>query len=425
MAPLTHSPPALRVHGTIRVPGDKSISHRALILSALAPGVSRIEHILESADVHSTAGALRAMGARIPPLSPNIHVEGGALASPGDPLDCGNSGTTTRLLAGVVAGSRLAATFIGDASLSRRPMRRVAEPLRAMGARVELPQHGGLPMRVEGARLSAIDYRSAVASAQIKSAVLLAALTAGVRASVHEPQRSRDHTERMLAARGVLVRQEDTTVSIAADQRLVAADVSVPSDPSSAAFFVALALLANQGELRLADVCLNDTRVGFLRALRRMGGDIEIVDRRDEGGEPVGTIIARPSRLRGIEIAADEVPSLIDELPLFACVAARAEGESVVRGAAELRVKESDRIAVIVGNLTRLGATAEELEDGFRVHGRRRPLAGLATTHGDHRIAMSFGVLGALPGNHVSVDDPACVAVSFPNFWGELERVCR
>lgn len=425
MAPLTFRPRSLHVHGTVRVPGDKSISHRALILAALAPGTSRIEHILESADVQSTAGALRAMGSRIPPLSPRIHVEGTALTSPREPLDCGNSGTTTRLLAGVVAGSRIAATFVGDASLSRRPMRRVAEPLRAMGARVELAAHGGLPMRVEGARLTGVDYESSVASAQIKSAVLLAAVVAGVRASVREPHRSRDHTERMLAARGVDVRQENTTVAVAPAQHLRPADVSVPADPSSAAFLVALALLADAGELRLADVCLNDTRVGFLRVLRRMGGEIEIIDRREEGGEPIGTIVARPSRLRGTEIADDEVPSLIDELPLFACVATRAEGESVVRGAAELRVKESDRIAAIVRNLAQLGASAEELEDGFRVRGGRGALNGVAATHGDHRIAMSFGVLGAIPGNQIAVDDPACVAVSFPDFWTEMERIRR
>ncbi|HJQ22057.1 MAG TPA: 3-phosphoshikimate 1-carboxyvinyltransferase [Gemmatimonadaceae bacterium] len=417
------SPSTLTVRGAIRVPGDKSISHRALILSAVAPGSSRIEHILDSADVQSTAGALRAMGARIPPLSAKMYVEGGALARPRDPLDCGNSGTTTRLLAGVVAGAGLGATFIGDESLSRRPMRRVADPLRAMGARVELPPHGGLPMRVEGGRLSGIDYESSIASAQIKSAILLAAVISGVRARVTEPHRSRDHTERMLAARGVEVHQVDATVSIPPAQQLKPANVAVPADPSSAAFFIALGLLADAGELRLTDVCLNETRIGFLRVLQHMGASLELVDRRDEGGETVGTIVAHPSRLKGIEITEDEVPAMIDELPLFACIASRARGESVVSGAGELRVKESDRIKAIVDNLRTLGAEAEELEDGFRITGTTTALKGRVVTHGDHRIAMSFGILGATAGNSITVDDPGCVAVSFPAFWTELERV--
>jgi len=415
----------LRVHGSIRVPGDKSISHRALILSALAQGSSRIDHILDSADVQSTAAALRAIGARIPAIAPKMWVEGaaGTLTSPREPLDCGNSGTTTRLLAGVVAGARLTATFIGDASLSKRPMRRVAEPLTAMGARIELAPHGGLPMTVEGAKLNGVDHASTVASAQIKSAILLAALIAGVRARVSEPHRSRDRTERMLKARGIDVRQEENAVSIAPAQRLKATNVAVPADPSSAAFFVALAVLADEGELRLTDVCLNDTRTGFLRVLQRMGARIEMLDTREEGGDQVGTIIARPSQLHGIEIEGADVPAMIDELPLFACLATRARGESVVRDAGELRVKESDRIKVIVDNLVTLGAAAEELEDGFRIVGGTGPLRGAISTQADHRIAMSFGILGALPGNEIAIDDPQCVAVSFPGFWTELDRV--
>jgi len=421
MAALTQN--TLRVSGTVRVPGDKSISHRALIFAALADGSSRIEQILDSADVQSTAGALRLMGARIPPLSPRIWVEGGALTSPREPLDCGNSGTTTRLLAGVVAGAKLTADFIGDASLSKRPMRRIADPLRAMGATVELAPHGGLPMRVEGAKLNGIDHESSVASAQIKSSILLAAVLAGVRASVREPSRSRDHTEKMLSARGVAVRQQGNAVSVAPGQRLKPLNVSVPADPSSAAFFIALALMADEGEIRLTDVGLNETRTGFLRVAMRMGGRIAISDRRTEGGEEVGTIVAMPSHLQATEVSAAEVPSLIDELPLFACLASRAQGESVVQGAEELRVKESDRIMAIVSNLTAIGATAEELDDGFKVTGNRAPLRGKVETHADHRIAMSFGVLGALPGNEITVDDPDCVGVSFPGFWKELERV--
>jgi 3-phosphoshikimate 1-carboxyvinyltransferase len=416
---------SLRVHGTVRVPGDKSISHRSLILAAMARGSSRIEHILESADVQSTAECLRALGASVPSLSSNMYVHGAQLHSPRQSLDCGNSGTTARLLAGVVAGAGVKATFEGDASLSRRPMRRVAEPLRAMGARVEFAGHGGLPMTVDATsgRLIGVDYESSIASAQVKSALLLAAVLAGVRASLSEPHLSRDHTERMLVARGVDVQRSGTRVYLPPAQRVRPADVRVPADPSSAAFFVALALMASAGELRLADVCLNPTRTGFFDALRRMGANIHIEDKREEGGEPVGTLVARPSQLNGIEISADEVPAMIDELPLLACLATRVTGEVVVSGAAELRVKESDRIATIVNNLNALGAEAEEKSDGYRVVGKSGPLRGQVETLGDHRIAMSFGVLGAVAGNVIEVDDRACVAVSYPNFWKELERV--
>lgn len=416
-----------RVSGVVRVPGDKSISHRALILAALARGKSRIANILESADVHSTAGALRALGAGVPPLSSEVVITGAGtrLRSPAESLDCGNSGTTTRLMAGVVAGSALTATFVGDASLSRRPMRRIAEPLTAMGARVELADHGGLPMTVRGAALRPITWDSRVASAQVKSAIFLAALTAGVPAIVREPHPSRDHTERMLRGRGVAIgtSEDGSTIEIEGGQALRPEDVRVPADPSSAAFWVALAALSDGGDIELTDVCLNPTRTGFVEVMRRMGARITLRDQREEGGEPLGTIAIGASTLRALDVASEDVPAMIDELPLFACVAARSEGTSVVRGAGELRVKESDRIATLVSNLRLLGADAEELDDGFRITGSDRPLRGRITTNGDHRIAMAFGVLGALAPNAIEIDDPGCVAVSYPAFWDELERV--
>ena len=417
-----------RVQGTVRAPGDKSISHRALILSALTRGKSRIANILESADVHSTAKVLRALGADIPPLSSEFVVTGQPprfLRSPTAPVDCGNSGTTARLMAGVIAGAGLNAKLVGDASLSRRPMRRVAEPLMEMGATIALPIHGGLPMEVVARPLRPIEWESRVASAQVKSAILLAALLAGVRAQVREPHLSRDHTERMLRARGATlhISEDGRCIELEAGQIMRPEDVSVPADPSSAAFFVGLASLADQGELRLTDVCLNPTRTGFYRVLDRMGAEVTTADERETGGEAVGTFVARPAALRGVTIPADEVPSMIDELPLFACLAARASGTSEVRGASELRVKESDRIATIVANLRGLGVQAEELEDGFVIEGSSQPLKGSVTTNGDHRIAMCFGILGALKGNSIAVDDPGCVDISFPGFWRELERV--
>jgi 3-phosphoshikimate 1-carboxyvinyltransferase len=419
-----------RAAGTLRVPGDKSISHRALILSALTRGKSRVSHILDSADVQSTARALRTLGASIPPLSDDVVVTGHPareLRSSEKELDCGNSGTTARLLAGVAAGAGLKAGFIGDASLSRRPMRRIAEPLRAMGAEVSLAPHGGLPMHVSAGPLHDVEWESPVASAQVKSAILLAALFGGVRARVTEPHLSRDHTERMLLARGIPLERlgNFTTVDLPPAQILRPVDVVVPADPSSAAYFVALGLLVEHAELELVDVCLNETRTGLLAALARMRGHIEVGERREEGGEVVGSLRPRPSLLSGIEVGPEEVPAMIDELPLLACIATRALGETVVRGASELRVKESDRIASVVRNLRAIGADVEELADGFAVRGSDRPLAGSVQTEGDHRIAMAFGVLAALAGNAIEIDDRECVAVSYPGFWTDLANVLR
>ena len=418
----------MRVHGSLRPPGDKSISHRALMLAALGDGVSRVSGLLDSADVRSTAGVLRALGVGVPEVgSGAIDVRGVGLRGlrpPHDALDCGNSGTTTRLMAGIVAGAPLTATFVGDASLSRRPMRRIARPLEAMGARVELPEHGGLPMTVHGATLHGVDWNSEQASAQVKSAVLLAGLLAHVPVSVREPALSRDHTERMLRARGAAMESTPGLVRLAPTMRIAGLDTDVPADPSSAAFFAALAALGDEGELVLEHVCVNPTRTGFFDALRRMGATLELREPpRDEGGEPIADLVARPGALRAITIGAAEVPSMIDEIPLLACLASRAEGTTVVTGAGELRVKESDRIAAVVSNLRALGADAEELPDGLRVTGSAKPLRGAVATHADHRIAMAFGVLSALPGNEITVDDPSCVGVSYPAFWSDLARV--
>ena len=417
------------VEGTLRVPGDKSISHRALMLAALGDGTSRITGILESQDVHSTASTLRQLGAAIPELSADISVSGVGLRGLGMPdgaLDCGNSGTTTRLMSGIVAALPITATFVGDASLSRRPMRRVARPLEAMGAQVELPPHGGLPMVVQGGALKDLEWKSEVASAQVKSAILLAGVVGGVRVRLEEPAATRDHTERMLGARGVDIVRRDTIIELApAHDCIASVDTEVPGDPSSAAFFAALAALADEGEIVLSDVCVNETRTGFLDTLRRMGATVAYKRERLSGGEWISPVVVRPGRLRGITIGGDIVPSMIDELPMLACLATRAEGETVITGAAELRVKESDRIAAVVANLRAIGADASELEDGMRIVGSRRPLRGAVATHGDHRLAMSFGVLGAIPGNDVTVDDPACVAVSYPSFWTDLTSVVR
>jgi 3-phosphoshikimate 1-carboxyvinyltransferase len=416
----------LSVAGAVRVPGDKSISHRSLILACLAEGESRVAGILDSEDVRSTAGVLRSLGASIPELSSEMRIAGlglRGLRQPKVALDCGNSGTTTRLLAGVVAGHPVSARFEGDASLSRRPMKRIAEPLTYMGARFEFESGDGLPMTVHGVELRSIDWDTKSASAQVKSAILLAGLVSQVEVRVTETSRSRDHTERMLRSMGVDVESDRNQVCLRPARRLTPLDLAVAADPSSAAFFVALATLADAGELQLDDVCLNPTRIGFINAIKRMGGDIRVTARATEGGEETGTLSVYPASLADLRITAADVPSLIDELPLLACVAAAAGVELEVTGAAELRVKESDRISVVVRNLRAVGARAEELPDGLRVLPGPRAFAGTVDPVGDHRIAMAFGILSAASGNRIQISNREVVAVSYPGFWDDLKRV--
>ncbi len=416
----------LRVAGTLRVPGDKSISHRSLILAALADGESRIRGILEADDIQSTAGVLRALGAGIPSLSADMRIAGGGLRglkAPRQTLDCGNSGTTARLIAGVVAAHPFSTRFEGDSSLSRRPMKRVAEPLTYMGAQFEFDHGDGLPMTVRGVDLRSIDWNTGGSSAQVKSAILLAGLVAAVEVRVTEKTRSRDHTERMLRAMGADVENDRNQVCLRPARRLNPIEMEVPADPSSAAFFIALASLATEGELALTKVGVNPTRTGFLQAMKRMGADINesVPGRRAE--ESTATFRVRPHELRGIRITEEDIPFLIDEVPLIACVAAGAGIDLEITGAAELRVKESDRINSVVQNLQAVGARAEELPDGLRIWGPRRELSGTIDPHGDHRVAMAFGVLSAASGNRIKILNPECVAVSYPSFWDDLRRV--
>jgi 3-phosphoshikimate 1-carboxyvinyltransferase len=410
----------------IVVPGDKSVSHRALIFAALAAGVSRIDGILDSADVRSTAGVLRALGVDVPPVGPTMRVAGvglGGLRPSAQPLDCGNSGTTTRLMAGVLAGHPFTSEFVGDASLSRRPMRRVALPLEAMGAHVSLAADGTLPMRVDGGPLHTIRWQSETSSAQVKSAILLAGLVAGVEVTVAEPTPSRDHTERFLRALGADLRS-DGGITLVPPSSLRPFVLTVPGDPSSAAFFAALAAVGDGRAVELPNVLASATRDGFFRVLARMGAQVEgDTPTATDAGELVTTYRVSPGPLSGATIGADDVPAMVDEIPLLACVAACAHGETRVTGAAELRVKESDRIATTVANLRAVGADAEELPDGLIVRGTPdRALRGRIVTHGDHRIAMAFAVLGTRRGNAIEVDDPQCVAVSYPDFWADLRR---
>jgi 3-phosphoshikimate 1-carboxyvinyltransferase len=412
--------------GSVRVPGDKSISHRALILGALATGQSQISGILESADVQSTAQVLRSLGISIPDISSSFSFFGKGLRGlrqPGSPLDCGNSGTTVRLMSGVVAGHPMSARFEGDASLSRRPMKRIADPLTQMGARFEFARGDGLPMTIHGGRLAGIAWNTRAASAQTKSAILLAGLVGGVQVSVIELHKSRDHTERMLTSLGAPVESDEIRVSLSPVDSIAPVEMTVPGDPSSAAFMIAFAVLGGIGMVELPDVCVNRTRTGFIETLIKMGGRVEYKDRTAVAGDTSATIVARKSKLRDAKLESQDIPAMIDELPLLACVAAAAGITLEVTGAGELRVKESDRISVVVRNLRAIGVDASELPDGFRVHGKRASLTGTIETANDHRMAMAFGVLGALPGNSIAMDNPDCVRVSYPGFWDDLTRL--
>ena len=436
----------------IRVPGDKSVSQRALILAAQAHGESRIRGLLRSADPVATGRALQALGVEIDaldgPEAAPVRVHGRGLRAwrpPAAPLDLANSGTGARLLAGALAAQPLSAVLTGDESLVRRPMERIAEPLRRMGASISyLDQPGRLPFRIRGGDLRAISHVSPVASAQVKSAVLLAGVGAGTGAEVVEPRRSRDHTERMLSAMGVEVAEAERdgawVVSVAPPpSRLAPLDMAVPGDFSSAAFFLAWAALARAGSaasgpvppgaldrLVVRSVGLSETRTGLLEALSRMGAVVRVSAETSIGGEPTGDVsVEGRGRLQGIAVGPADVPRMIDELPVLAVLAARAEGVTRITGAGELRVKESDRISALEDNLRRIGVQAHELPDGLEIEGSRGPLAGRVRCFGDHRIAMAFGVLGATPGCRIEVDAPDVADVSFPGFWRLLDQVAR
>ena len=419
----------MRVAGTVQVPGDKSITHRVLLLAALARGMSRITGALTSLDARSSARVLRQLGAGVSPLRQGAValVQGrGSFRRPIEILDCGNSGTTTRLLLGLLSAHQFSATLTGDRSLRRRPMRRVTAPLSTMGARFIERNGDGLPLTVEGARLQPLSYEMPVSSAQIKSAILLAGVAGDVPVAVREPHgRSRDHTERLLRSFGYGVAEADGWIRFSPEGRIEPFDIHVPGDPSSAAFLVGAATLAERGELRISGVGTNPTRIGFLEVLRRMGGQVEVENTTTSFGEPVSDLLVRPGALRATEVAAGEIPGLIDEIPLLAVLASRAEGITAFRRVGELRVKESDRLGLIAENLRAVGARAEVVGDDLIVEGRHRPPRGRVRTAADHRLAMAFAVLRTLPRAEIRIDDMACAAVSFPGFPETLRRIRR
>ncbi len=412
--------PVASVGGDITVPGDKSISHRALLLGGIARGTTRVRGFLASEDCLATLAALRALGVAIErPAANEVTVLGAGpdgLRRAAAALDMGNAGTAIRLFMGLLAGRAFDSTLVGDASLMRRPMERVAQPLRAMGARIDT-REGCPPVHIHGGqRLRAIDYAMPMASAQVKSAVLLAALQAEGETCVGEPAPTRDHTERMLGGFGVRVRREGARVWLAGGQPLTATDVSVPGDFSSAAFFLVAGCLAAAPEgLLVRGVGVNPTRTGLIDMLRLMGADIRVMPRAAEGPEPVADILVHRSRLRGVRVPEALVPLAIDEFPVFFVAAAAAEGDTLVSGAGELRVKESDRLAVMAAGLAGVGVQCELRADGLAVRGG--PIAGgRVDSHGDHRIAMAFAVAASVARAPIEILDVANVATSFPGF---------
>lgn len=419
------------VKGELRVPSDKSITHRAFILGALASGETLVREPLISEDTKATLEVLRNLGTEVKEGNKEIVIRGRnyAFLEPKEVLDCKNSGTTARIMAGVLATQPFFSVLFGDESLRERPMLRVVEPLREMGAKIDGREDGNkLPIAIRGGKLRGISYFNKRASAQVKSSLILAGLRAEGITEILEPVLSRDHTERMLKLFGVEVitisEERGHIVKVKGGQELKGAEIFCPADPSSAAYFVALATLAPEGFLKLKDVLLNPTRDGFYRKLLEMGANIAFENTREVSGEPIADLVVRPvERLKAVKVSPEEVPSMIDEIPILAVLMALAEGVSEVRGAKELRYKESDRIKAIVHNLRKMGVKVEELEDGFIIEGTDKLKGAKIETFGDHRIAMAFTIAGLVTEEEVFIDKPECVSVSYPQFWEDLLKV--
>lgn len=432
MASLTITP-GRPLQGTISVPGDKSITHRAIILTALASGMSRVSRYCRGEDCLNTMRAFQALGVRIDESADELSVHGKGLwglIEPNGPIDCGNSGTGIRLLAGLLAGQDFFTILTGDESIRRRPMGRIVKPLREMGATISGRKGGELaPLAVQGSRLRAISYVSPVASAQIKSALLLAALFAEGTTRITEPRLSRDHTERMFQFFGIGLRREG--ISLLVDGRpsvgwSAVPQLVVPGDFSAAAFFIVGATIVPGSDVTIRHVGINPTRTGLLDVMTRMGADIQLLNQREEAGEPVADIRVKSARLHGVAIGPDLIPQTIDEFPILCVAAAVAEGETIISGAEELRVKESDRIATVSAELGAMGAHITEKPDGMVVHGlgvgakNGRLRAAHGRSHGDHRVAMSLAIAGLTASGPTQIDETACIETSFPDFHQTL-----
>ena len=429
MGTIERSYMIIQKHGPLRgelaVPGDKSISHRSVMFGALSEGITEAENFLTGADCLSTISCFRQMGISVEQNGTSVVVHGKGLhglTRPSGIIDAGNSGTTVRLLSGILAGQPFDSMITGDASIQKRPMKRVMTPLSQMGASItSVHENGCAPLQIKGSPLHGIHYLSPVASAQVKSCVLLAGLYADTPTSVTEPAISRNHSELMLRYFGADIQCEGTTSTVLPDPRLVGQKVNVPGDISSAAYFIAAALLVPGSEVLLKNVGINPTRDGMLRVVRAMGGDVTLINESTDGAEPCADLLIRSSSLHATTIEGELIPTLIDELPVIAVLAAFAEGTTVIKDAAELKVKESDRIAVMTENLKRMGADVEPTDDGMIIHGGR-PLHGATINpYLDHRIAMSFAVAALAADGETKIQDADCVKISYPGFYTDLE----
>ena len=416
------------LRGEISVPGDKSIGHRAVIFGSIAHGISRVSNLSGGEDNRRTVQAFKDMGVKIWTEGEFLCIDGRGpegLAPPKNTIDCGNSGTTMRLLSGVLAGRPFTTVLDGDRSLRQRPMRRVIDPLTRMGAHLVSHEDKGLaPLEITGGKLKSIDYPMPIPSAQVKSAIVLAGLQAEGVTTVEEPQNSRDHTELMIKGFGGEVTVNGRRVSLRGGQKLYARDVQIPGDISSAAFFLVAAALIPQSRVVVRGVGVNPTRDGVIEVLRRMGAQIEVLGARIETGEPVADLKVTGSRLKGVEVGSDLVARTIDEYPILAVAAALADGVTVINGARELRFKESDRIMAMSEGLGRLGVTVEEREDGMTIHGREVLQGNNVRSFADHRVAMALAIAGICAEGGVEIDDPQCVDISFPAFFDLLGKLC-
>ncbi len=419
------------IKGELRVPSDKSISHRSIILTSMAEGTSTVKNFLKAGDTLTTVNVYRKLGIKITEDKGIIKVNGKGLygfSEPDDILDMGNSGTTTRLTLGLLSGQRFFSALTGDESLRKRPMKRVSQPLKQMNAKIDGRNDGELlPLSVRGSDLKGINFFNKKASAQVKSALLIAGLMAEGETTVVEPYKSRDHTEKMLKAMGAdihMYQQGEYTVQIKKTERLYPIDIDVPADPSSAAFFAAAAVILPDSELLLKDVLINPTRDGFFRKIKQMGAFVEYTNVREINGEPVADILVRYSDdLKAVQVVKEEIPSMVDEIPILAVVATQAEGDTVITGASELRVKESDRIKAVVENLKKVGVEVQELEDGMIIKGKSRIKGGYVDSYKDHRIAMAFSILGLISEDGIKIKDADCAYISYPEFFEHLQSV--
>ena len=413
------------IKGRLRVPGDKSISHRAVMFGAISNGITNIKGFLTGADCISTISIFKKMGIDIEIQNTAVTVKGKGLyglSKPGEILDCGNSSTTTRLVSGILSAQNFTSVLTGDKSIQKRPMNRITAPLTLMGADIK-SNNGFAPLTITGSSLHGIEYNSPVASAQVKSAILLAGLYADSPTTVIEPAKSRDHTELMLKKFGANLNTTKTSATINPCKELFATDVDVPSDISSAAFFMAAATLVPDSELILENVGIKPTRDGVIKVLKDMGANIEIINSNDEF-EPVADIKVSYSRLHATTIGGDIIPTLIDELPLLAAVASMAEGKTIIKDATELKVKESNRIKVMCEELSKLGVNVVETEDGMEIEGTNKLLGNVTiSTHDDHRIAMTFAILGLISDGEIKLNNKNCVEISYPGFFDDLRKV--